>query len=537
LNLKTAVGDGNLTQSLEPESFAMGWSFTIWECPTPLQSNSNSRSCINLPSRTAVSRLKHKHVLNIAFSAVIMGMLASCNIKDPAGSGEVAPWRGAPFKAPAAIAIPDSTTAPNEENIQKSIKTHKGKWQLNELIEIALDNNPATMQAWENAKNAAYLWKASQSTLYPTLLLNEDLQIEKIKGKTSTSTSVISSPTPFNTNSWLISNLSASYLLWDFGGRSASIESTRQTLLAADWTHNQTLQTVILNVMLDYYQHLQAKALVAARSDDLKNAQKNFDAAEGQFIAGVVKKLDVLLARSNLANAKLLLEEQKGLVNTTMGKLANSLGLPANVVVDVEEIAVDANLDEVQENIEELIALAKSQRKDLSAAEATWKSQMANTKVIWSEGMPTLTASGYIEKDHNIHHPTLDSRVGSGMLTLSIPLFNGFYYVNQTKAASAKAASLYADWRSKEENVILDVVTSYYNFQTATEKVKFSQEYYEYTEEAYQIAYLSYKQGVGTILDLLTAQAALSNARAQRIIAKTEWISALTNIAYATGSL
>ncbi len=58
INLETAVGDGNLTQSLEPESFAMGWSFTIWECPTPLQSDSNSRSCINLPSRTAVSRIK-----------------------------------------------------------------------------------------------------------------------------------------------------------------------------------------------------------------------------------------------------------------------------------------------------------------------------------------------------------------------------------------------------------------------------------------------------------------------------------------------
>ncbi len=58
LNLETAVGDGNLTQSLEPESFAMGWSFTIWECPTTLQSDSNSRSCINSPSRTAVSRLK-----------------------------------------------------------------------------------------------------------------------------------------------------------------------------------------------------------------------------------------------------------------------------------------------------------------------------------------------------------------------------------------------------------------------------------------------------------------------------------------------
>ncbi len=57
ITLDSAVGDGNLTQSLEPASFAMGWSFTAQECPTPLQNDSNSKSCINLPSRTAEPRV------------------------------------------------------------------------------------------------------------------------------------------------------------------------------------------------------------------------------------------------------------------------------------------------------------------------------------------------------------------------------------------------------------------------------------------------------------------------------------------------
>jgi len=61
-NLKTAVGDANLTQSLEPESFAVGRSNTLWECPAPLQSDSNSRSCANLASRTAVSRFNFSFV-------------------------------------------------------------------------------------------------------------------------------------------------------------------------------------------------------------------------------------------------------------------------------------------------------------------------------------------------------------------------------------------------------------------------------------------------------------------------------------------
>ncbi len=62
-NLKTAVGDANLTQSLEPESFAVGRSNTLWECPAPLQSDSNSRSCANLASRTAVSRFNENRLV------------------------------------------------------------------------------------------------------------------------------------------------------------------------------------------------------------------------------------------------------------------------------------------------------------------------------------------------------------------------------------------------------------------------------------------------------------------------------------------
>ena len=61
INLETAVGDGKLTQSFEPESLNGGDPFTNWECESPPLSDSDSKPCITLPSRTAVSRLKdHK---------------------------------------------------------------------------------------------------------------------------------------------------------------------------------------------------------------------------------------------------------------------------------------------------------------------------------------------------------------------------------------------------------------------------------------------------------------------------------------------
>ena len=57
ITLETAVGDGKLTQSFDPESFKRGDPFTNWECASPRLNDSESKSYITLPSRTAVSRI------------------------------------------------------------------------------------------------------------------------------------------------------------------------------------------------------------------------------------------------------------------------------------------------------------------------------------------------------------------------------------------------------------------------------------------------------------------------------------------------
>lgn len=55
--LKTTVGDGKLTQSFEPESLKIVDPFTIQECASHVLSDSESKSCVTLPSRTTVCRI------------------------------------------------------------------------------------------------------------------------------------------------------------------------------------------------------------------------------------------------------------------------------------------------------------------------------------------------------------------------------------------------------------------------------------------------------------------------------------------------
>lgn len=489
--------------------------------------------------------------------------LWSCTCGEPSKRGQTAPTPSSLWVPPLREQIRCSPVLPNEGEIEEQWEYHEGPWKIGELVDIALRNNPLTHQSWQNARSFAFNWKASQSTLYPSIDVTEQLLFQKISARSTgsivgianslnsdtTTDSSMSETTNTATsgaiiggsgssyNQWIISSLSCSYLLLDFGGRTSSIESARQALMSANWAHNRTIQSVILTVLTDYYQHLEAKALFVAKEDDLKNAQENTNAAEAQFRAGVKAKLDVLLAKSNLANTRLQLEQDRGAVKTTLGKLATSLGLPANAEFKVEELPKETQLDKIHNSIEGLITIAKQLRPDLAAAEAKWKETKADAIVAWSAGMPTINAVANVQNASNIHRPARNSRLYNGGLFLDVPIFAGFLYVNQTRAAQATADAAYAAWKNQEEMVILDVVTSYYNFKTAEQTVKFSDEYYEYTKEAYDVAFASYKNGVGTILDLLSAQVALSNAKAQKIQARTQWITSLTNVAYATGQL
>ncbi len=82
LNLETAIGDGKLTQSFEPEPLPIGGPFTVRECAPPIEKGSDSKPCITLPSTTAVFGLKfiltgdhflYKMVRNLVGTLVYIG--------------------------------------------------------------------------------------------------------------------------------------------------------------------------------------------------------------------------------------------------------------------------------------------------------------------------------------------------------------------------------------------------------------------------------------------------------------------------------
>ncbi len=399
--------------------------------------------------------------------------------------------------------------------------------KLTDVIDIALRNNTATSAAWADARAAAASYGAAKGQYYPALSLD------------GTATAIRTVPSGGRTATkqrFYGPTLSLSWLLFDFGGRSGSIGEAREALLAADWSHNAMLQDVVLGVEAAYFQYMGTKALLAAQGTTLEEARTNLEAANQRHKVGLATIADVLQARTALSQAQLAFQATEGQLHSTRGALALSMGLPANVPYDIEVPADTALPLGITDGVDTLIARAVSERPDLAALRAGARAARARVSVARSQALPSLSVGGSTGETYFANSSNFGNSY-SATLTLSIPLFSGWSQIYNAKSAAAAAEAAERRAQGFEQRVVYEVFTAYYALRTATQQVRTSADLLASATQSEQVALGRYKAGAGSLLDLLTAQAALASARAQAIQARFSWYIALAQLAHDAGIL
>ena len=87
------------------------------------------------------------------------------------------------------------------------------------------------------------------------------------------------------------------------------------------------------------------------------------------------------------------------------------------------------------------------------------------------------------------------------------------------------------------QRVALDVWTSWQTLRTASRRVATARDLVESARASADVATGRYREGVGSIVDLLNAQAALELAFAEDVRARTDYLVGLALLARATGRL
>jgi outer membrane protein len=94
-------------------------------------------------------------------------------------------------------------------------------------------------------------------------------------------------------------------------------------------------------------------------------------------------------------------------------------------------------------------------------------------------------------------------------------LLNAANHPYRVSAARAQAEPDAAALASVEQKDALDVWKSYQELGTETANVKTSDDFFQVETHSFNVAQGRYKGGVGTIIELISAQSAVANATQQ----------------------
>jgi len=406
---------------------------------------------------------------------------------------------------------------------------------LPELTEFALRNNPRTRQAWYAARAAAAGLGVTLGDDLPTVA----------GGYSVARTRPISGTNPANNVIWLNRwgpQISFNYVIYDFGGGDAKVESAEYRLLAANLTQNRVLQEVIFQVEQAYYLLIGVEALVRVNEQSLKNIETSLDAARRRRESGLATVADVYRTETQVAQAQLTLTRSRGEFEKARGQLSTVVGLPITSSLRVQALSAPPQTTQSVGAINEYLERVKSIRPDLVAAEAQARAARASAVAASKAGLPSIEINGLSQfsnwsKNTYFRDPDRPgTHAHSLTLNVRIPIFSGFKDTYQIRQAEALARQAEATRDVLYRQTQLEVWQSYYDLQTVTGSIKSTEALVRSAEQTAQATLARYQSGFGTILDLITAQQDEANARTQRIQSYLDWYTVLARLHLAVGA-
>jgi outer membrane protein len=426
------------------------------------------------------------------------------------------------WMAPASVA-----EAAARDTVRATEPAERRQYSLAEVVDLALRNSPATKLSYSQARAAADVYGSSHGRLMPTVTAGIAAQ---------RSLSVAAQGRAPVERTQYGPTLSLQYTVLDFGGRSGTIDVARQTAVAADLTHNATVENTILQVEAAAFGYLSTRAQREAQRSALDLATKALDAANERHRVGLATIADVLQARTARSQAELQLQLLEGNLQVTRGSLAVAMGLPANAAFDVPDIPAVDSVRFISESVDSLINMAVRSRPELAVSRAQAAAASSQVRVARSGYLPSL---GFTANGANTSSTVSTFQGNSYTLNfgIAVPVFSGFSNQYDVAAATENYQAAMARTDAARAQVIQQVFNAYYLLRTATDRVRTARDLLASATQSEAVARERYREGVGTIVDLLIAQSALASAQAQAIDTRWQWRAALAQLAHDVGVL
>jgi outer membrane protein len=478
------------------------------------------------PMRAALSLLSTGRIRRHSVILCVLLLFGSCALAQSAPVSPDHPWHG----------VGEQRIEAEGKNFRESkfsIDPTKN-YSLAELIDLAETHNPETQLAWERARAHAAALGVARSELFPTLAA-------AALSQTSRQETYLGTRYYRQTFQDFQGALDLNYTVFDFGARAGRIDAAKAEVLAANFEFNDTHRRVIYEVEQAYYQILNASGQEDAARASLSNAQGVQQSAEERLNNGLATLPDVLEARSATAQAEYELQTALGGEETAQGDLATALGTSPTATIHTETLKELPIPDSMVDSVDLAINRAFAQRPDLMGLVAEIRSSNAKVKEARAAFYPSLdvnvnpVAQSLYGLQQTLPWGHTAGLTGGLSLSLNWTVFDGGARKNNVVQAESNVHAAEAQANAARDEIANQVWAAYSNLKTAFRQRQAAAALLQAASQSYDSTLESYNYGLRNFLDVTAAQRTLAQARSTDVLARTQVLIALADLAFRTG--
>ena len=465
----------------------------------------------------------------------------------PVQAGEIIAARPAPAPPSAGYVLPPNPAMAKVEPPPTLQAGHA--YTLAELIDIAESHDPQTRIAWDQARDAALATGVARSAFLPELTASVIGAVQSGHEENSLGGNHVSGT---STVTGSISAVSLKWLLFDFGGRAATLDAAKQGSVISNIGFTAAHQNLIYRVSLAFYADAAARARRITAKQALIDAQAVQAAADARYAHGEGTVVETAQAHQAAAQADYARIRADGAAADARQALVNAMGVPPTTRLTVADIPHRELSAQADGPIDELVSAALSRRPDVLAAYAARKASLAKIEAAKAEFMPKvfLSASGGYTSQ-NLQAPVLPGFGGEGailnlsgdrlggtvLLGITVPLFDG-----GLRDANLKRARIDADRADQQLTQVRNeaarqVVSAATSVKTSAAGYHAAAALVAASQTSFDSALAAYKHGVGSITDVTVAESKLLDARNTATDAYSSALSAAAGLAFSAGAL
>jgi len=297
------------------------------------------------------------------------------------------------------------------------------------------------------------------------------------------------------------------YNIFQGGKTLASVHAARYNYEAGKYGYKGSQQDLILSVVEAYYRLLQAEQFTSVAEKSLQRAKSHLDFANARFKNGLASRSDILKAKTEQSNAKLDLIHARNSVLMARGQLNITLGQNVSLQIKIVDNLSEAGADEKekdQRNFQTLVENAYNNRPELKKIDEQLQTQKSFIRLAKADYYPSVS----LIANYNFNGAKFSQLYQSNYigLSVSLPLFSGFSRPARVSRENLELQVLKQQEESLRQQISLEVWNAFLALKEVEERIVNTQVFLKDAKENLNISEGEYKEGVGSMLDVLDAE-------------------------------